>query len=128
MALTGEHQHPDIKIFVSAHKPAVFPEGNSILPVQVGAAKAAKRFDNTLHDDEGENISCKNPRYCELTAQYWLGKMRTPTTTVSATTDATSISPTLRIRKMTMARSSTPISIVKPLKNTVSTMWISPKR
>ena len=32
MALTGEHQHPDIKIFVSAHKPAVFPEGNSILP------------------------------------------------------------------------------------------------
>lgn len=31
MALTGEHQHPDIKIFVSAHKPAVFPEGNSII-------------------------------------------------------------------------------------------------
>ena len=74
MALTGEHQHPDIKIFVSAHKTAVFPEGNSILPVQVGAAKAAKRFDNTLHDDEGENISCKNPRYCELTAQYWAWK------------------------------------------------------
>ena len=24
MALTGEHQHPDIKIFVSAHKPAGF--------------------------------------------------------------------------------------------------------
>lgn len=51
-----------------------FPEGNSILPVQVGAAKAAKRFDNTLHDDEGENISDKNPRYCELTAQYWAWK------------------------------------------------------
>ena len=74
MALTGEHQHPDIKIFVSAHKPAVFPEGNSILPVQVGVAHAARRFDSTLHDDEGENISDKNPRYCELTAQYWAWK------------------------------------------------------
>ena len=74
MALTGEHQHPDIKIFVSAHKPAVFPEGNSILPVQVGVAHAARRFNSTLHDDEGENISDKNPRYCELTAQYWAWK------------------------------------------------------
>ena len=71
MVLTAEQHHPNIKIFVSAHKQATFPEGNSIVPVQVGAANAVTRFTDTLHDDEGENISTKNPRYCELTAQYW---------------------------------------------------------
>ena len=71
MVLTAEQHHPNIKVFVSAHKRATFPEGKSILPVQVGAANAAIRFANTLHDDEGENISAKNPCYCELTAQYW---------------------------------------------------------
>ena len=74
MVLTAEQHHPNIKIFVSAHKQATLPEGKSILPVQVGAANAAIRFANTLHDDEGENISAKNPRYCELTAQYWAWK------------------------------------------------------
>lgn len=74
MVLTAEQHHPNIKIFVSAHKQATFPEGNSIVPVQVGAAQATTRFTNTLHDDEGENISVENPRYCELTAQYWAWK------------------------------------------------------
>ena len=74
MVLTAEHQYPDVKIFVSAHKQAAFPEGSSILPVQVGAKHAKERFENMLHDDEGENISSKNPRYCELTAQYWAWK------------------------------------------------------
>ena len=76
MVLTAEQHHPNIKIFVSAHKQATFPEGESILPVQVGAAQATTRFTNTLHDDEGENISVENPRYCELTAQYWLEERR----------------------------------------------------
>lgn len=74
MVLTAEHQYPDVKIFVSAHKRAAFPEGSSILPVQVGAKRAKERFENMLHDDEGENISSKNPQYCELTAQYWAWK------------------------------------------------------
>ena len=74
MVLTAEQHHPNIKIFVSAHKQATFPEGNSIVPVQVGAANAVTRFTDTLHDDEGVNISAENPRYCELTAQYWAWK------------------------------------------------------
>ena len=74
MVLTAEQHHSNIRIFVSAHKQATFPKGESILPMQVGAAHATTRFPNTLHDDEGENISAENPRYCELTAQYWAWK------------------------------------------------------
>lgn len=71
--------HPSrIKIFVSAHKPASFPDCASILPIQVGAAnvQAAGKplFEDTLHDNVGDNISQKNPMYCELTAQYWAWK------------------------------------------------------
>ena len=67
-------QSPVIKLFVSAHRPAAFPPGGSILPIQVGAENASELFENTLHDNEGENISALNPMYCELTAQYWAWK------------------------------------------------------
>lgn len=63
-----------IKIFVSAHKQSAFPDGASIIPIQVGAATAGSYFGNMLHDDEGDNISELNPMYCELTAQYWAWK------------------------------------------------------
>ena len=43
MVLTAEQHHPNIKIFVSAHKQATFPEGNSIVPVQVGAANVKNK-------------------------------------------------------------------------------------
>lgn len=64
----------DIKIAVACHKPSVLPRNSLFVPVQVGAAIAAKRMDNMRHDDEGENISDKNQHYCELTAQYWAWK------------------------------------------------------
>lgn len=125
MVLTAEQHHPNIKIFVSAHKQATFPEGNSIVPVQVGAANAATRFTNTLHDDEGVNISAENPRYCELTAQYWAWKTRMLTITASATTAGTSISPILRTKRTITERFSIRISIITRSPNTVSTMMRS---
>lgn len=64
----------DIKIAVACHKPSELPDNPLYVPVQVGSALAAKRLDGMLHDDEGDNISEKNPYYCELTAQYWAWK------------------------------------------------------
>ncbi|MDD6706358.1 MAG: DUF4422 domain-containing protein [Olsenella sp.] len=64
----------DIKIFVSCHKDGVyFPENSLLYPIQVGCA-GKKHLPGMLHDDDGENISEKNPSYCELTAQYWAWK------------------------------------------------------
>lgn len=64
----------EIRLFVSCHKPTRVPEHPLLVPVQVGAALARERFPGFLYDDAGENISPKNPSYCELTAQYWAWK------------------------------------------------------
>lgn len=62
----------DIKLFVSCHKLDTHIPDNALLqPIQVGAALAASRMPNLLHDDEGDSISEKNRSYCELTGQYW---------------------------------------------------------
>ncbi len=60
-----------VKIFVSAHKPSKFIESSEIFqPIQVGAARTDQKLPGCLYDDEGENISALNPRFCELTAAY----------------------------------------------------------
>lgn len=63
----------DIKIGIAYHKPSAILQGEHFLPIQVGKALS----DVDLHiqgDDEGDNISSKNPLYCELTGLYWLWK------------------------------------------------------
>lgn len=62
----------DIKILVAAHKPYWMPDDDVYLPIQVGAA--GKESLGWQRDDEGDNISAKNPNYCELTALYWAWK------------------------------------------------------
>lgn len=42
-------------------------------PVQAGAALTEERVADIL-DSQGENISYKNPNYCELTVLYWIWK------------------------------------------------------
>lgn len=64
----------DIKIAVACHKASILPNNPLFVPVQVGTALAASRLPNMRYDDEGDNISAKNPQYCELTAQYWAWK------------------------------------------------------
>ena len=62
----------DIRVIVASHKPYWMPEDPLYTPMQVGAA--GKPGLGWLRDDEGENISLKNPTYCELTALYRMGK------------------------------------------------------
>ena len=63
----------DIKVIVCAHKPYRMPEDKMYLPVFVGA-EGKETIDGFVSDNTGENISVKNPYYCELTGLYWAWK------------------------------------------------------
>ncbi|MCW2317540.1 lipopolysaccharide biosynthesis glycosyltransferase [Rhodoblastus acidophilus] len=60
--------------FVCHHKPGPLFRDEIFTPIQVGAALAKAPLPQCVRDDEGENISSKNPSYCELTALYWMWK------------------------------------------------------
>ena len=62
----------NVKIIVATHKPYKMPDDEMYLPVHVGAA--GKDSIGYQRDDEGENISSKNPYFCELTGLYWAWK------------------------------------------------------
>ncbi|WP_202880049.1 DUF4422 domain-containing protein [Pseudobutyrivibrio xylanivorans] len=74
----------DIKIFVATHKPCQLLEEACYVPIQVGAAGKdpityeqlgiKNRTGAIIRDDCGENISQKNPYYCELTGTYYIWK------------------------------------------------------
>lgn len=59
-------------IVVALHKPSAVPANPLYLPVQSGAALSSDL--GVTRDDSGCHISPRNPRYCELTAHYWLWK------------------------------------------------------
>lgn len=68
----------NIKIFLSYHKDSVRISSEILTPIHVGRALASQETKDKLcdiiGDDTGDNISSKNPNYCELTAQYWAWK------------------------------------------------------
>lgn len=61
------------KIFICAHKEVPLPQHPYFLPVQAGAA-LHDHINGYQPDDEGDNISIKNPHFCELTCHYWVWK------------------------------------------------------
>lgn len=63
----------NIKIFICAHKEVALPQHPYFLPVQAGAALHAP-IPGYQPDNEGDNISIKNPHFCELTCHYWAWK------------------------------------------------------
>ena len=62
----------NIKIIVAAHKKYQMPEDSIYLPLHVGAE--GKEDIGFTKDNTGDNISSKNPFYCELTGLYWAWK------------------------------------------------------
>lgn len=63
----------NIKIFICAHKEIPLPQHPYFLPIQAGAA-LHDTIKGYQPDNEGDNISIKNPHYCELTCHYWAWK------------------------------------------------------
>jgi len=63
----------NIKIFVCAHKEVPLPQHPHFLPIQAGAA-LHDHINGYQPDDIGDNISIKNPHFCELTCHYWAWK------------------------------------------------------
>lgn len=59
-------------IYIAAHKPFAVPAEPGYIPLQVGAE--GKEPLGYTPDNTGDNISCKNPHYCELTGLYWIWK------------------------------------------------------
>ena len=64
----------NINLLISCHKNFETVKNDYVLPIQVGAKLKDYRFNGMLYDDTLDNISDKNLRYCELTAQYWAWK------------------------------------------------------
>lgn len=60
------------KIIVAAHKKYRMPIFFSYVPLQVGAE--GKESLGYVRDNTGDNISQKNPSFCELTGLYWAWK------------------------------------------------------
>ena len=59
-----------VRVIVCAHKAYRMPEDPMYVPLHVG--RAGKDLDLGFRgDDTGENISEKNPAWCELTGLYW---------------------------------------------------------
>ncbi len=68
-----------IKIVVATHKAYPMPADEIYFPLQVGTEGKTDADGRPLDlgfpkDNTGENISAKNPSYCELTGLYWAWK------------------------------------------------------
>lgn len=61
-----------VTVIVAAHKPYAMPDDPLYLPLHVGAE--GKEPFGFAGDNTGENISAKNPTFCELTGLYWAWK------------------------------------------------------
>lgn len=57
-----------VQILVATHKKYEMPKESYYLPIHVG--REGKESIGYIGDNTGDNISLKNPYYCELTGVY----------------------------------------------------------
>lgn len=67
-------EQPIIKILVCCHKKDIMMAKEPYMPIQVGKVLHPDLDLAVQGDNIGENISEKNPCYCELTGLYWAWK------------------------------------------------------
>lgn len=76
-----------IKLFTITHKQFTPPSDPLYVPLHVGRANSEDL--GFLGDNTGDNISERNPFYCELTGMYWIWKNYRPE--VTHTSESTAI-------------------------------------
>jgi len=62
-----------VKIFIATHKEFLSPDDYRYIPIHVGSAGSDLML-NGQSDSIEDNISEKNPTFCELTGLYWIWK------------------------------------------------------
>lgn len=72
--MSASSVHNDVNIMVCCHKKDFCFKGEGFYPIHVGKVLHPELDLGIQGDDTGENISTKNPNYCELTAHYWMWK------------------------------------------------------
>lgn len=60
------------EIYIVTHKQVELPKEKGYIPIVVGKNKV--EYSYFVRDNTGDNITEKNPNYCELTALYWMWK------------------------------------------------------
>lgn len=63
----------DVKVIVATHKKYKMPKDSMYMPIHVGRALKEEEL-GYQGDNLKENISSKNPYFCELTGLYWAWK------------------------------------------------------
>lgn len=63
-------ENQEITVYVATHKQFEYDLPCGYQRMQVNCFNLNQHWDGYVHDDVGENISIKNPNYCELTVLY----------------------------------------------------------
>ena len=78
MELANQDGLADLRLYIVAKNPAIFPQEPHFQPIQGGAADTPRRISGAVPDDTGDNISHLNAYYAEISSMYWVWKNAKP--------------------------------------------------